>query len=98
MLLVDRSLADGCGPKEAQRLASLHVERRHYDFALGHFHYQGLRQKFWRPFELDYRLSKAGFANTTLAKVLYPWDENLVGGGALTGFPPTWDWFFHARV
>jgi SAM-dependent methyltransferase len=98
MLLVDQSLADGCSPREAERLAALHVERRRYDFALGQFRYQGLRQKFWRPFELEYRLSKAGFARTTLEKVLYPWDGNLAGGEALTGFPPSWDWFFLARI
>jgi SAM-dependent methyltransferase len=98
MLLVDRSLDQGCQPREAERLAALHVERRHYDFAFGRFHYQGLRQKFWRPFELEYRLSKAGFTSTTLGKVLYPWDDNLAGGAALTRFPPSWDWFFLARL
>ncbi len=98
MLLMDQSLDQGLAPKEAQRLAALHVERRHYDFAFGHFHYQGLRQKFWRPFELEYRLTKAGFTSTTLSKVLYPWDESLAGGAALAGFPPSWDWFFLGRL
>jgi SAM-dependent methyltransferase len=98
MLLVDHSLEEGHRPKEAERLAALQVERRHYDFAFGHFHYQGLRQKFWRPFELEYRLSKAGFANISLGKVLYPWDGSLAGSGALRSCPPSWDWFFLARL
>ena len=98
MLLMDQSLDQGFLPKEAERLAALQVERRHYDFAFGHFHYQGLRQKFWRPFELEYRLAKAGFTSTTLGKVLYPWDQNLADGAALTGFPPSWDWFFLSRA
>jgi len=96
MLLMEHALDQGHLPREAQKLAALHAERRHYDFAFGQFHYQGLRQKFWRPFEVEYRLAKAGFTATTLDKVLYPWDDSLAGGESLTGFPPSWDWFFRA--
>jgi len=97
MLLTEHALDQGYLPKEAQRLAALHAERRHYDFAFGQFRYQGLRQKFWRPFEVEYRLGKAGFTSTTLGKVLYPWDDTLAGGESLIGSPPSWDWFFRAR-
>jgi len=97
MLLMDQALDQGYLPKEAQRLAALHAERRHYDFAFGQFHYQGLRQKFWQPFEVEYRLAKAGFTCTTLGKVLHPWDESLAGGESLSGFPPSWDWFFRTN-
>jgi hypothetical protein len=96
MLLMEQALDQGYSPREAQKLAALHAERRHYDFAFGQFHHQGLRQKFWQPFEVEYRLTKAGFKSTTLAKVLYPWDESLAGGESLRGFPPSWDWFFRA--
>jgi SAM-dependent methyltransferase len=96
MLLVEHALDEGYLPREAQRLASLHAERRHYDFVFGQFRYHGLHQKFWRPFEIEYRLNKAGFASTGLRKVLYPWDENLAGADKLVGFPPSWDWFFRA--
>ena len=61
MLLMDQSIDQGLETKEAKRLASLHGERRYYDFAFGEFHFEGLRQKFWHPFELEYRLHKAGF-------------------------------------
>lgn len=98
MLLVDQSLDQGFPHAEAEKLAALHVERRHYDFAHGRFQYQGLRQKFWLPFEVEYRLQKAGFTGTILRKVLYPWDESLAGGSALAGFPPSWDWFFMAHT
>ena len=96
MLLMDRSLDQGLPPGEAEKLAALHAERRHYDFAFGRFHYEGLRQKFWQAFEVEYRLSKAGFALTSLGKVLYPWDESQAGGSVLAGLPPSWDWFFLA--
>jgi SAM-dependent methyltransferase len=96
MLLMEQALDQGYLPKEAQRLAALHAERRHYDFAFGQFHYQGLSQKFWRPFEIEYRLTKAGFDFISLGKVLYPWDDSLAGGDSLAGSPPSWDWFFHA--
>jgi SAM-dependent methyltransferase len=96
MLLVEHALEQGYLPREAQRLAALHAERRHYDFAFGQFRYQGLHQKFWRPFEVEYRLAKAGFPSVTLGKVLYPWDDNMAGGDDLTGSAPSWDWFFKA--
>jgi SAM-dependent methyltransferase len=97
MLLMDRALDRGREPKEAERLAALQAERRYYDFVFGRFHFQGLRQKFWQPFEVEHRLAKAGFTAITLGKVLYPWDESLVGGDELTGLPRSWDWFFQAR-
>ena len=95
-LLMDQALDQGLEPREAKRFAALHTERRHYDFAFGEFHYDGLRQKFWQPFEIEYRLKKAGFRSTTLDKVLYPWDESVAGSDTLAGFPRNWDWFFQA--
>jgi SAM-dependent methyltransferase len=97
MLLMDRALDRGLEPKEAERLAALQAERRYYDFVFGRFRFQGLRQKFWYPFELEYRLTRAGFTAIDLGKVLYPWDESLTGGGDLNEFPRSWDWFFQAR-
>ncbi len=98
LLLMDQALDQGVEPREATRLAQLQIERRHYDFAFGEFHFDGLRQKFWQPFEIEYRLNKAGFASTTLAKVLYPWDDSVAGSETLRGFPRNWDWFFQARA
>ena len=63
MLLIDQSLDQGFPLVEAEKFAALHVERRHYDFAYGRFQYEGLRQKFWLPFEVEYRLKKAGFTS-----------------------------------
>jgi SAM-dependent methyltransferase len=97
MLLMDRALDRGLEPREAERLAALQAERRYYDFVFGRFRFQGLRQKFWQPFEVEHRLAKAGFTAITLSKVLYPWDESLPGGDELAGFPRSWDWFFQAR-
>ena len=65
MLLMDKALDQGLPPKEAERLAALQAERRHYDFAFGRFRFQGLRQKFWQPFEVEHRLTKAGFTAIT---------------------------------
>ena len=96
MLLMDRALDRGLEPKEAERLAALQAERRYYDFVFGRFRFQGLRQKFWQPFEVEHRLAKAGFTAITLSKVLYPWDQSLAGSGELEGFPRSWDWFFRA--
>jgi SAM-dependent methyltransferase len=97
MLLLDQSLDQGLEPKAAKRLAALQAERKLYDFAFGAFQFQGLRQKFWQSFELDYRLTKAGFSRRTLGKVLYPWDESVASGHSLAKFPRGWDWFFQAQ-
>jgi SAM-dependent methyltransferase len=97
MLLVDRALERGLTPKEAERLAAVQAERRYYDFAFGRFRFQGLHQKFWQPFEVEYRLTKAGFSSIALGKVLYPWDDSLANADDLAGFPRSWDWFFRAR-
>src|SRR5205823_12615451 len=85
MLLMDQALDRGLEPREAERLAALQAERRYYDFLFGRFRFQGLRQKFWQPFEVEHRLAKAGFTAITLDKVLYPWDASLAAGGELEG-------------
>ncbi len=96
MLLMDKALERGLSPREAERLAALQAERRYYDFAFGRFRFQGLHQKFWQPFEIEHRFSKAGFASIRLGKVLYPWDESLAGSNDLKDLPRSWDWFFQA--
>jgi SAM-dependent methyltransferase len=96
MLVHDQALGEGADPKEAEDQASLHVEHAHYDFTFGRFLFRGLRQKFWQPFEIEYRFAKAGFTSISLAKVLYPWDENLPCAKALSLQPRSWDWFFRA--
>lgn len=96
MLLVDVALDRGATPREAERLAAIQAERKYYDFALGRFRFEGLYQKFWQPFEVEYRLTRAGFTKVSLAKVLYPWDESLAGASDLAGLPRSWDWFFDA--
>jgi SAM-dependent methyltransferase len=97
MLLFDQALDHGLDPTDATRFASYHAEHRCYDFAFGQFKFQGLRQKFWLPFEVEHRLSKAGFRGIELSKVFYPWDESLAGATELRGYPSSWDWFFLAR-
>ena len=41
MLLVDKALDRGLPPGEAERIASLQIERRYYDFAFGRFRFRG---------------------------------------------------------
>jgi SAM-dependent methyltransferase len=98
MLLMDQALAHGLEPKDAVVFSSHHGEHRYYDFAYGTFRYQGLRQKFWFPFEIEHRLTRAGFTGIHLSKVLYPWDENIACSSELNEHPPSWDWFFQATV
>jgi SAM-dependent methyltransferase len=97
MLLLDRALDRGMTQEEAERHAAYHGEHRYYNFAFGRFRFRGLRQKFWQPFEIIHRARKAGFAHVELGQVLYPWDENIVGGAEFADHPRSWDWFFVAR-
>jgi SAM-dependent methyltransferase len=97
MLLMDKALDRGLAPEEAERLAALHAEHPCYDFAFGRFSFQGLRQKFWQPFEIRHRMTKAGFASVELGHVLYPWDDSMAGSEELAEYPRSWDWSFLAR-
>ncbi len=97
MLLLDRAMAQGIEPKEAEKLAAQQAEHTLYDFAFGRFAYRGLRQKFWQSFEIEFRLTKAGFRDVQLAKLLYPWDDNLPHGADFADHPRSWDWTFVAR-
>jgi SAM-dependent methyltransferase len=96
MLLADRALDEGRTPEEAERLAAAGAEHHLFEFAFGRFTFRGLHQKFWQPFELEYRLRKAGFGEIGLEKLLYPWDEDIAGGAQFADQPPSWDWTFRA--
>jgi SAM-dependent methyltransferase len=98
MLLMEAALDRGQTPEEAERSAAFHAEHAHYDFAFGRFSFLGLRQKFWQPFEIHHRMTKAGFASVELDRVLYPWDESLAGSAELAEYPRSWDWSFLARI
>jgi SAM-dependent methyltransferase len=96
MLLVDRALATGMPAAAARRNAAEHAEHPLYDFAFGEFRYRGLEQHFWQPFEIGYRLRRAGFRRVRTAKVLLSW-EQFRCGAELHDRPPPWDWFFQAE-
>jgi SAM-dependent methyltransferase len=98
MLLYDEALDRGLNVEEAERHAAFQGEHHYYEFAFGRFEFRGLRQKFWTPFEAEYRFAKAGFVRVELAKVLYPWDDTITGGPAFAGHPRSWDWSFRAEV
>jgi len=95
---MDTALDRDQTPEEAERAAAFQAEHHNYDFAFGRFSFQGLRQKFWQPFEIRHRLAKAGFASVELGHVLYPWDDSLAGSADLAAYPRSWDWSFLARL
>jgi SAM-dependent methyltransferase len=97
MLLMDRALDQGEDVDQAEAKAAEAVEHHLFDFEFGRFRFQGLHQKFWNPFEIEYRLRKAGFRSIALEKLLYPWDDDMAGGPAFSECDPSWDWTFTAR-
>jgi SAM-dependent methyltransferase len=95
MLLVDRALAAGKPLAAARKNAAHHAEHELYDFAFGQFRYKGLEQHFWQPFEIDYRLKRAGFGKVRRVRVRLSWQQ-LACGTELKDQPPPWDWFVSA--
>jgi SAM-dependent methyltransferase len=96
MLLLDRARTRGLPPAAARRNAAQHGEHALYDFAFGGFRYQGLEQHFWQPFEVRYRLRRAGFRRIRMTKVLLPW-EQFACGADLKDQPRPWDWLVQSE-
>lgn len=97
MLLVDRARRTGMPEAQARANAAAYAEHPLYDFAFGGFQYLGLRQHFWQPVEVRYRLRRAGFRQVVRRKQRLSWLQ-CARGRDLRRYPPTWDWFFHARA
>jgi SAM-dependent methyltransferase len=97
MVLLDRARRAGMPEDKARQNAAHHAEHQYYDFAFGGFRYQGLDQHFWQPFEVRYRLKRAGFTRIKLAKVELSWQQFGCARDLGDETPP-WDWFFHACV
>ena len=53
--------------------------------------------RVWQPFEVGYRLRRAGFRRVRKAKARLSWAQ-FACGGELARFPPPWDWFFQAEA
>lgn len=96
LMLWDAYLDQGYSLEESERLVATHMEHSLYDFAFGKFEFGAIRQKFWQPDELAFKLRKAGFENVEMVKLEYPWDESLAGYKILKNHPKTWDWTFKA--
>jgi hypothetical protein len=77
--------------------AASHGEHALYDFTFGDFRYGGLEQHFWQPFEIRYRLERAGFYKVRRARVRLAWNQ-FACASDLRKYPPPWDWFFIAEV
>lgn len=97
MMLLDRARQIGMPAEKARQNAAHHAEHEYYDFAFGTFRYKGLEQHFWQPFEVRYRLRRAGFRHLRVAKVHLAW-EQFGCARDLGDQPPPWDWFFHAQL
>jgi SAM-dependent methyltransferase len=95
-LLYASARREGLDEADARRRALEDCDASDYDFALGLFHWDGIRQKFYHRFEVENHLTGAGFSDIRLEKVLYPWGHAVE---AATGFETAgcvWDWFFSA--
>jgi SAM-dependent methyltransferase len=96
MLLLDRALAGGKPLAAARKSAAHFNDHADYDFAFGQFRFRGLEQHFWQPFEVRYRLRRAGFRQVRLERVHLAW-EQFAHWKELRKYPPPWDWFFQAE-
>ena len=96
MLWLDRARKANMPIEKARQNAAHHAEHSLYDFAFGDFRYLGIDQHFWQPFEVRYRLRRAGFRLVRLKKVHLSWSQ-FAGAADLKDEPPPWDWFFQAE-
>jgi SAM-dependent methyltransferase len=96
MLLLDRARQSGMPEGQARQNAAHHGEHEMYDFAFDEFKLRGIRQHFWQPFEVRWRLRKAGFQRIRIAKVRLAWRQ-FACAADLSEQPPPWDWYFEAR-
>jgi SAM-dependent methyltransferase len=96
MLLLDRARLAGMPENKARQNAAHHAEHQYYDFPFGTFRFQELEQHFWQPFEVHYRLRRAGFRRVRKAKVHLAWQQ-FGCARDLGDEPPPWDWFFQAQ-
>lgn len=96
MLLLDLALSKGMALPEAQSFAAKYGEHELYTSAFGEFRFQGLVQHFWQPFEIPYRLKRAGLEPIGASKVRLTWDLFPKGEELLDQDPP-WDWYFRGE-
>jgi SAM-dependent methyltransferase len=97
MLVLDRYLQRKLPVEEAERTAARLADHSYFDFAFGRFSYRGIVQHFWQPFEIPWRLRRAGFSVVQVEKVLLPW-EHFPNWQEYASEQPPWDWFFRCRV
>jgi SAM-dependent methyltransferase len=97
MLLLDRARALGMPEDKARQNAAHQGEHSLYDFTFGRFHYLGLEQHFWQPFEIAYRMRRAGFVKVRTKKIYLDWSQ-FAAGAEFAGRTPPWDWCFLCRV
>lgn len=97
MLLVDRARSTGMPEPMARQNAAQYAEHALYDFAFGDFHFAGLEQHFWQPFEIAYRLRRAGFRKVRKTRIKLDWNQ-FACAKDLSKYPALWDWFFRAEV
>jgi SAM-dependent methyltransferase len=95
MLLLDRALASGKPPAVAHKNVAHLADHADFNFAFGHFAYEGLEQHFWQPFEVRYRFRKAGLRLMRLRKLHLSWQQ-FAGARELKRYKAPWDWLFLA--
>ena len=63
----------------------------------GVYEIDGLRQKFWKPEEIEAACEANGLRVARLEKILFPWDAMAEAGwGDFEGEPEMWDWYLRA--
>ncbi|MBW3015655.1 class I SAM-dependent methyltransferase [Candidatus Woesearchaeota archaeon] len=97
MLTYERELSETKNRKLARQNTYTIIGKDTYDFLLGIFNNKG-KQKHYYKFELEYRLSKAGFRNIKISKLFYPWemcvDDDIE---FFKDKQKLWDWFVVAE-
>jgi SAM-dependent methyltransferase len=97
MLLLDRARGLGMPEEKARENATVQGEHALYDFAFGRFTYLKLEQHFWQPFEIAYRLKRAGFVRPRRKRLRLDWSQ-FAAGADLGQEKLPWDWCFRCET
>ena len=95
-IMMDKGLSE----KEANKRISKQYEEKYPFNILGLNVYEPEEspQKMFFPFEIEWRLKKAGFKDIKLEKVHYSWEYcKKQGYGYCPGYESPWDWFVTAK-
>ena len=98
MLLMDQAIDQGLEPKEAEKFASLNLERRRYDFVFGEFQLSGHSPEVLAALRARISIEEGRIHDRHSAESPLPMGRQPALATTIwPTCPRSWDWFFQTR-